>query len=761
MANNWDYEQTSAVFNDTKVDAIAGVPSGQIDQLANLSIDIPDNQIIKNLDNRIEDSVGYWDDPSGFNLKQSRNENLRFYLGKQNDVRSLYRFQTPYVENQIYVAEQAITAYLTANTPQAEVSPASDSPMSKQFAMDLEKVAMAHSLQFNVQQLLETSVKNALNKRLGLIYLSFDPNDGIHGEIVPVALNPEEVIIDKNAKMGEDPDFICRMVKMSLNEVCSRWPDKKEQIYKEAGIIRGTPNQLDQIMVIREVWLTYYDKKYKAHQALVYYFNNCVLEKSKNPNWIYAKPEKNFMNLPMKPFIPLNLDNDGQHWIDYTSAVEQAAKVQVILNKRGRQLMEVADKANGILVIDTKSGMTKDDVQDLTDDPNQRIVISPPPNVRAQDVIFRLPPPEIPQMLFQDKVDQRTTIHAIMGTPSEFTGSNDGSSDPETLGQSMMKKNQASGRQDLYVRCIDRFMNHYFQYLVQMMAVWYTDKHFFTHNSGDGEFDYLTIHRDLIEPSMSISVKGGTSLPFDKHRQEAVVLQLMKMGASISLLDAYKLLHMENPQKLYDNWAKQKTDPMSLARNGLDEIDEAKAYIAFVELMAGKTPTEPDHITKEYILTLRKLMLRDEFLQAKKANQRKFLDFVEKCLKRLELSDSLDQMSQQGPEALDPNTPIQPPQQMGPPGMPPMGQPPMGPPMMPPQAPGPQGAPMPGMPGQVPGPMPPMPQGMPPGMPPPQMMGPGPSQSMIGGSLFSGTNLPNPANPQMPNSQNPMTLPGL
>ena len=69
---------------------------------------------------------------------------------------------------------------------------------------------------------------------------------------------------------------------------------------------------------------------------------------------------------------------------------------------------------------------------------------------------------------------------------------------------------------------------------------------------------------------------------------------------------------------------------------------------------------------------------------------------------------------------------------------------------------------MPGMPGQVPGPMPPMPpQGMPPGMPPPQMMGPGPSQSMIGGSLFSGTNLPNPANPQMPNSQNPMTLPGL
>lgn len=746
MANNWDYEQTAPPLNDTKVDRLADVPSGQIDQLPPLSLDIPDNQIIKNLDNRIDDSIGYWDDPSGFNLKQSRNEALRFYLGKQNDVRSLYRFQTPYVENQIYIAEQAITAYLTANTPGPEVSPAQDTPQARQFAMDLEKVCIAHSHKVELQRLLESSVKNALNKRLGLIYFQFDPNYGKNGEIIPVALNPEEVVIDKNAKMGEDPDFICRMVKMSVNEICNRWPEKKKQIYEEAGIVRGTSKQLDQIMVIREVWLTFYDKNYEPHQGLVYYFQNLVLEKSRNPHYIYSRNEKNFIDLPKKPFIPLNFDNDGQHWVDYTSAVEQASKVQIILNKRGRQLMEVADKANGIMVIDTKSGMSKDDVQDLTDDPNQRIVISPPPGVRAQDVIFRLPPPEIPQFLFNDKVDQRTTIHAIMGTPSEFTGSADGDQNEETLGQSMMKKNQAAGRQDLYVRAIDRFMNAYFQYLVQMMVVWYTDRHFFVFNGGDGEFDYVTMHRDLVDKGMVVSVKSGTSLAFDNHRQEAVVLQLLKMGASISLLDAYKLLHLQNPQKLYDNWAKQKVDPMALARDGLDEIDEAKAYVAYVEIMNGKTPMEPEHVNKEYVLSLRKLMIRDEFLKSSDAKQQKFLNFVEKMLTRLEVTTALDEMASQNIMNMNPKVPLQPLDALsqGTSSEPQPGQP-QGPPQMPPQMP-PQGPPMAGL------------QGPPTGVPP-IGANPGPSQAMIGGSIFSGSNLPNPANPQIPNTTNPSVLP--
>lgn len=734
-STNWDYEQTAPPLNDEKVDRLADVPSGQVDDLPSLDINIPDYQIIRNLENRIQDSVGYWDDPGGYNLRVARGDNMRLYLNKSLDVRSLYRFQIPYQENQIYVAEQAILAYVTAQNPQPEVTPAQDSQQSKLFAADLEKVCMAHNNKIDLHKQLENAVRNAINKRIGIIYFEFDPDHGPQGEIIPVALNPEEVIIDKNARQGDNPAFISRQLKMSVNEACRRWPDKKEAIYQECGIVRGTYKQLEAILNIREVWLTYYDKDYEPQEAVVYYFGSVVLEKNKNPHWLYATNGKNFLDCPKKPFVPLNFDNDGQHWIDQTSAVEQAGFMQHILFKRGRQYMEVLDKANGTLVIDTRSGITKADSQDLTGDPNQHIVIAGIPGVNNQELIYRLPPPQIPPDILKDKIDIRTTIHAIMGTPSEFSGVNDGDADSETLGEAMMKKDQASGRQDLYVRAIDRFMNQYFNFLIQMMVVWYNEKHFFVYNGGDGEFDYLTMHRDLIEDGIAINVKSGTTLPFDKQRQEAITLQLLKMGGLISNLDAFKLLHMQNPQQLYDNWAKQKVDPMALARDALDDMDESKAYVAYVEIMGGKKPADPDDCTKEFVLSLRKLMIRDEFLKAPKKYQRVFLDYVEKAIKSLEIRTSLDIMSKEGLQLLEPNVPIQPlPPPMPPqppmmPGQPGMMPPPGGAPGMPPmgQPPGSMGAPAPGV----------------PGIPPPT----------------NGIPLQNPNNPVIPSPQNPTSVP--
>lgn len=725
MATNWDYEQDAPVLNDTKVDNLNIGRSGEIDELPSLTIDIPDKQIVKNLDQRIQDSDDYWNTADGFDLRNVRGKNMRMYLNKQNDVRSLYRYQMPYKENQIYIAEQAIIAYLTAQNPQPEVYPSQDTQLSKKFALDLEKVEMAHSQKVKLTQIAETAVRNALNKRVGFIMFRYDPNAGRDGEIVPFAPDPEHCIVDKNARMGENPAFFCYLLKMSVNDACSRWPNKKEDILSANGIKYQTYKQMETIMVVKEVYLTYYDKQFKPQEALVYYFNDVVLEKARNPHWLYASPNKNFLDSPHKPVIALNFDNDGTHWIDQTSAVEQAEAIQNVLNKRGRQLMEVADKANGILIVSQDSGLTKDDLQELTGDPNQRLIIKTA-GMKTGDMVYQVPPPQVPNFLYQDKVDLRTTVHAIMGTPSEFTGSNDGDADSETLGEALMKKNQASGRQDLYVRAIDRFMYEYFNMLTQMMVVWYNTDHLFVYNGQDGEFDHIVMNRKLVEEGIAVNVKGGTTLPFDKQRQEAIALQLFK-GQGISLLDVYKLLHLPDPQKLYDNWAKGSVDPMSLARDAIEEIDDSKAYVAYVEIMAGKEPKEPDDCTKEFVLTLRKLMLRDEFMEAPKKYQNAFFKYVDRAIASLELRTSLDIMSQEGLQLLEPKQPIQP-----------------LPPITPPQPTG----------------IPPSPlTGMPPGQPGMTQNPAGPPALSSPGSATNGLPLPNPSNPQIPPPSNPSNLP--
>lgn len=733
----WDYAQISPVLNDTRVDNLQDAPSGEIDRLPALSLDLPDTTIVKNLDARIEDARSYWDMPEGFNLREARNENMRLFVGRQVDASHLYRFQVPYIENQIFVAVESIVSYLTTQSPQPEVYPARDEDQCRKFASDLEKALMAHGEKFQLKRLLEISVRNLLLKRLGVIHLQFDPNHGKNGEIIPVAVDPDHLILDKNAVFNSNPAFICHILKFSAEELCFKYPDKKQAIFDALGIVRGTPKQMTQEVAVRQVWLTHYDKSGKPQEGCVTYFGKLVLAKYKNPNWLYANSSKNFLDTPKKPYIFLNYINDGQHIIDITTAVEQAANMQNILNKRGRQIMENADKANGLLVISSDSGLTKDDAMNLTGDPNQKIIIKTA-GQPVNNLVYQVAPHQLPSYVMDDKLDQRMTILNIMGAPTEFTGADAQQADSEkTLGQSMMQKNQAAGRQDLIGRAIDSFMDSYFKYLVQMMLVWYDEKHFFVYNGGDGEFDYVTLHRDLFDEGMEVTVKSGTTLPFDKQRQEAVAMNLAKMGM-IDPYNLYRDLHMDSPQKRYDSWFKWKTDPSSLAREVDDAQAESEAYVDFVEILAGKKVAPHDDASTEHILTHRKQMLTDKFLKAGKRIQNNFLDHLEKELESLEMRTTLDQMSQEeGAEALAPQNPIVPPQP------PQMGQQPTG---MPSPAPG--SPPAPGM--APPGAMP---QQQPPMAPP--------AQAPMDQSIMQGAGFTNPANPRMPGPGNLTALPTL
>lgn len=733
--SGWDYEEITRPLNDTRVDDIQD-QSGQIDSVPTLSIDLPDREIITNLDRRIEDSQSYWNIPEGFNLRESRNQNLRMHMGRQVDVTRLYRFQVPYVENEIFVGVETIVSYLTAQQPQPEVYPSQDTPQSKRMAIDLEKALCAHSQKFELTKKIEVAVRNLLLKRIGIIKLRFDPRHGPNGEVIPEAIDPDHVIIDKNAAMGDNPAFICHVLKMSVEEVCARFPKKKDAIYEALGIVRGTPKQMSQEIAVREVWLTHYDKKGKAEEAVVWYFGKLVLDKMKNPNWLYSSGN-NYLDVPLKPFIPLNYINDGQHWIDVTTPVEQAANPQNILNKRGRQIMENADKANGTLVISTDSGLTKDDAQNLTGDPNQKLIIKTA-GMPARDLVYQVPPHDLPSYVIDDKIDLRTTIHNIMGTPNDFTGADTDQKGEKTLGQSIIAKNQAAGRQDLIVRAIDSFLDKYFQFLTQMMVVWYDEHHYFTYNGGDGNFDYVTMHRELIDDGMVVCVKAGATQPFDKSRQEAIALQLAKMGM-IAPVDLYRDLHMDNIQKRYDNWYKWKTDPQGLSRDISDTIEDSNAYVDFIEIMAGTEAEPRDNATKEHILTHRKQMLTDDFLKADKKKQNAFLDHIQKELASLEMREALDQMGQQGTSMLNPAIPIQPPM---------------------PQMPGMPGGNMPPQQGGVPGGMP-MGPAQPPmgaGQPVPQ---PSPVSQPSLQSVMGGTGLMDAQNPTMQSSGNPLTLAAL
>jgi hypothetical protein len=259
-----------------------------------------------------------------------------------------------------------------------------------------------------------------------------------------------------------------------------------------------------------------------------------------------------------------------------------------------------------------------------------------------------------------------------------------------------MIKNQASGRQDKIVRSVDYAMNKYFQLLAQMMTVWYTEPHYATVNGGDGKLDFIEMHKNKIEKGMLVKVQSGTTLPFDKARQESVAVNLLKMGV-ISPYDGYKLLHMDDPQQLYDNFMKWKSDPSQLAMDIATNDADADAVVDWTELMSGRVPEDRDDPTKEYIEEMRKLLITDEFMDSKKKIQNNVIKFINKAVDKFELQSELHELSgaPEEPQPLPPQVlatgvpQIQLPMpQM--PGIPPQGMPqamppqPMGQPPVPP-----------------------------------------------------------------------------
>lgn len=615
--------------------------------------------------------------------------------GKHLQEHKLYRHQTPYMDNEIFVGIDAIIAYVCAQTPRAEVYPATDKTESKVLATDLEKYLHAHSEKFQLPQKMEGAVYNLMGKYVGFLKLRWDPLYGQDGEVVPEVVDPNHIIIDKNAKRGENPRFICHVLKDTIEGLISKFPEKEADILRHFTIKRKGTRNVTAEVVYREVWFTYW-KDNKPEEAVAWYTGDVVLAKHKNPNWLYGDEGENFLDHPMKPFIPFNVNNDGSNWIDKTSALEQAVAQQDVLNKLGRQNIDNLATANGFKVLDSHA-MRSEDAQNFTGDPNQLLLVKTKPGQTVKDVVAQLPPQLVSEQAINMVQDNRNTIHNILGTPSQFRGSDEDQS--KTATQAMMIKNQASGRQDKIVRSIESSMSLYFRLLTQMIAVWYDAKHYATINGGDGNFDFIEMHKTKVESGMSIRVEAGTTLPFDKARQEAVAQNAAEQKL-ISPYDYYKLMHMDNPQKLYDNWYKWQTNPQALAMDIATDEADRQAIVDFTELMAGKKVEQRNDPTKEYIEQFRLQMISDDFLNAKPKIQQNVIDFIRGAAISLANRTQLELMS---------NTPPAPEA-----GMPtPEGTPPGAPPGQPPVA----GTPMPGQP-PVPGAVPGMPPAPAPGMPP-------------------------------------------
>lgn len=684
MATNNPYAQTQNVYHPLFEETYLADEAYETFNIA-----MPDDRLQKMLIDALDSNVEYWN-KKPWDLQTTDKENVNFLLGDQLDDKEFLKTDSKYIDNRLFSSTRAILSYATGQLAVPEITPSKGDEVYLKGARDLQSALYQHSLDENVDVKTRAAVLNLLTRKRGFLKLRWDPNAGLNGDVVTEVCNPEDIIIDRYAGYLSNPNVIYHRLRCSVDELCSRFPEKEAKIKQAYAIKQGRFTQISRFVTYFEAWFTYIDDN-KPKEGVAWFIpeHNLILDKMPNPNWVYTGNEKkdkitNVLERPPKPFVWFNYINLGHSFIDETCLFEQARPMQEMLNKRGRQIWENADYVNGRWVASKKS-FSQEDAYKVINKGAKTIAL-----VDSDDVtktLMNVASAELPAYVYNTLLDARNEIDAMMGTPSVFKGSQPDQQD--TLGRDMMIKQQAGMLQDDLVRSVSTGMELYYKIKLQMWRTYYTDDYWFQCKGADGKYEFILINGDDIDSNVKVGVQVDSTLPLDKQQIRATSLQLWNAGQAIDYRTLMEDLGLPNPEVRAERYMKSKLDPAGYVKSiELSNIDtDAESDIML--LVKGKTPEERDDYSKDYFDYFNRYMASNRFqkLQAEDAEAaQRVTAFLMAIQHAASVTTGLQELILDDAEML-PTPPPAPP--MGAPGQP-TGQPPEG---LPPPPGAPEGAP--------------------------------------------------------------------
>lgn len=578
-----------------------------------LDLTMSDDQLDKMLINSLEADVEHWK-KKPWSLEQTDIKNTAFLLGDQLNDKEFLRTDTKYKDNRLFSSVRAILSYATGQLAKPDIIPSRGDEVYLKGARDIGAALYQHAADEKVEHKVRATVLNLITRKRGFIKLRWDPNIGMNGDIVTEVCNPEDIIIDRYAGYLQNPAKIYHRIRCTIDELCARFPDKQEEIYNAFSIRRGVFSQTSRMVTYFECWFTYM-KDGKPAEGVCWFVaeKHLILDKMPNPNWLYYKSNKkekeaNVLSIPPKPFVSFNYINTGHSYIDETCLIEQARPLQIMLNKRLRQIGENADYVNGRWVA-SKKAFSQEDARNLVNKGAKTVAM-----VDREDVsnaLINVAPNQLGQWVENTVLDARNEIDGMMGTPTQFKGAAPDRQD--TLGRDLMIKQQAGALQDDLVRCISTSMEDYYKILLQMMRVYYTDDYWFQCKGGDGKYEFILLNGNQIDSNVKVSVQVDSTLPLDKATIRTTAMELWNAGRAIDYKTLMEDLGLPNPDIRAERYLKSNIDPINYLKSiEMGQIN-ADAESDIQLLIANRTPEERDNYDEDYLNYFNKVLSSNRF----------------------------------------------------------------------------------------------------------------------------------------------------
>jgi len=558
------------------------------------------------------------------------------------------RFQDIYSDNVIFKAKRTLLSFVSARITQPEVTPHDYTSLSYQFAQDFEKVLYQVADAANAKAKIKLAYNDLFDgQRIGILKWVYSD---YKKKLELVHCDPKDVIIGSRSGWLEEPDFVQHKQKRTVAKLLQQFPDKTDDIYRECGIDKGVPSQLEKEKDITENWIFVEDED-TTKLGVIFMLGDTLLGKMSDPNWIDG--EENFIDEHMMPFIFFNHTNDGKGWIDNTSFIEQAKYNQQQYNKRGETIAENANYAGIGVPVFGKDAIKEEAAAQVQFNPTQRLMLD------IEDVgkgFTTWQAGQLQPFVFEDKAKLETSIYDTFGTNLVQSGTD---TNTNTLGEAVLMRNQAEGRQQELIDGNDAAMDRFYKIEAQMLYRYADEPLYFNVLGEDGRFEQLVISQKKIADNLKakISVKSGTNMPIDRSQRIAVAVQLMN-AKRIGTKRLYKELGIEDPDQAYKEFLQESLMPFADMTKADKDHDSREAQEDLDLVIGGKPPIEREDIDDDYIGYLTDYLLKQSYEQLPTAAQQRVSKFVADVIAQAQRK-SIKQQTQQ-PVAPNPDTQMPP-----------------------------------------------------------------------------------------------------
>lgn len=586
MADNLiqGYLSLSQDINKTKNGAPLETSEGVIGSLTpELELSLSDEELI----DLSKEWKSQWA-PFEKELAKSQNDNETYWLGRQYEGTSKATEGHALVDNLIF--ESLETFLPIATRPKADpVVNADETPEGQELANKVRKVLTFWSEQQTYNLKLKQVARFWSLYKLGVMKLGWSNKEN---DITCISIRPQKLILDPDATIDcaeYTGEYIGEYRKETARNLIKRFPKAIKYITDQCKGKLGTKMQYI------EWWTDDY---------VFWSMDDEILAKSKNPHWNYGSDQqitnefgsvqtqkvegKNHFSFPKKPYAMLSVFSLGLRPFDDTNLIQQNLPLQDLINKRLRQIDKNLDKTNGGLAI-SGDAFSKEQAAGISKAVEKGGTIFVP-NGDVNRAILHLTTPPMPNTAYESLLDYRNELRNIYGVRGSTA---QGTIQDKTVRGKMQIKGQDSDRIGGGISTyLEQFSDYVYNYVVQMMYVYYDEEHISTIIGPNKSAEYIKLKSSDLNIKLSVSVKDGSMIPKDPVSQREEVISLWDMKA-IDPITFFQKLDFPDPQETAKKLFLWMSTPMALFGNDKEVADAISAsYEASLKAAPMKRVTE-------------------------------------------------------------------------------------------------------------------------------------------------------------------------